>query len=110
MNQLSVVNIFCPFATNYRKSSAIFKKLARSTPVSFDRRDRRAPARLPRSNEATARVNKGQAAQPAYAGLTNEVVPMRSRDGVVITLGENAAFLHKPSVANENETEKGQHF
>ena len=56
------------------------------------------------------RVNKGQAAQPAYAGLTNEVVPMCSRDGVVITLGENAAFLHKPSVANEYETEKGQHF
>ena len=71
LNQLSIVNIFCPFATNYRKSSAIFKKLARSTPVSLDRRDRHTPARLPRSNEATGRVNKGQAVQPVYAGLTN---------------------------------------
>ena len=43
--------------------------------VSFDRRDRRTPARLPWSNEATGRVTKGQAAQPAYASLANEVVP-----------------------------------
>ena len=52
------------------------KKPARSTPVSFDQRDRHTPARLPRSNEATGRVTKGQAAQPAYAGLANEVVPI----------------------------------
>ena len=38
--------------------------------------DRRTPSRLPRSNEATGRVTKGQAAQPAYAGLANEVVPI----------------------------------
>ena len=79
MNQSSIVNIFCPFPSTNRKSSAIFKKPARSTPVSFDRRDRRTPARLPRSNEATGRVTKGQAAQPAYAGLANEVVPLRER-------------------------------
>ena len=47
LNQLSIVNIFCSFASTYRESSAIFKKLARSTPVSFDRRDWRTPARLP---------------------------------------------------------------
>ena len=67
---------FCRFASTYRKSDVIFKKPARSTPVSFDRRDRRTPARLPWSNEATGRVTTGQAAQPAYAGLANEVVPM----------------------------------
>ena len=76
LNQLSIVNIFCPFTLIYRKSSAIFKKTARSTPVSFDRRDRRTPARLPRSNEATGRVTKSQAEQPAYAGFANEVVPI----------------------------------
>ena len=52
------------------------KKPARSTLVSFDWRDRRTPARLPRSNEATGRVTKGQVAQPAYAGFANEVVPI----------------------------------
>ena len=36
------------------------------------------PARLSRSNEATGRVTKGQAVQPAFAGLTNEVVPRAS--------------------------------
>ena len=76
MNQLSIVNIFCPFASTYRKLSAIFKKPAGSTPVSFDWRDWRRPARLPRSNEATGQVTKGQAAQPAYASLANEVVPL----------------------------------
>ena len=67
--------MFYLFASTYRKLSAIFKKPARSTPVSFDRRDRRTPAKLPRSNKATGRVTKGQEAQPTYAGLANEVVP-----------------------------------
>ena len=38
-------------------------------------RDWGTPARLPRSNEPTGRVTKGQAAQLVYAGLANEVVP-----------------------------------
>lgn len=67
---------FCSFLLTYRKSSALFKKPARSTPVSFYRRDRRTPVRLPRSNEARGRVTKGHAAQPAYAGSANEVVPI----------------------------------
>ena len=79
MNQLSILIIFCPFTSTYRKSSAIFKKPSRSKRVSFDRRDRRTQVRLPQSNEATDRVTKGQAAQPAYAGLANEVVPLRER-------------------------------
>ena len=57
------------------KLSAISIKRARSTPVSIDRRDRRTPAKLPRSNKATGLVTKDQAAQPTYAGLANEVVP-----------------------------------
>ena len=58
-------------------SPPYFKKNpVRSTPVSFDRRDRRTPAKLPRSNKATGRVTKGQAAQPTYAGLANEVVSL----------------------------------
>ena len=74
----SIINchIFCHFASTYRKSSAIFKKLARSTPVFFDRRDRCTLARLPRSNEAIGRVTKGQVAQLVYNDLANEVVPL----------------------------------
>ena len=55
----------------------IKKKPSSSTAVSIDQRDRRKPAKLPRSNEATGRVTKGQAAQPVYdAGLANEVQPL----------------------------------
>ena len=71
-----IIIIFCSFLLTYRKSSALFKKPARSTPVSFYRRDRRTPVRLPRSNEARGRVTKGHAAQTAYAGSANEVVPI----------------------------------
>ena len=76
----SIINCqhFCHFASTYRKSSTILKKPVRSTPVTFDRRDRRTPASLPRSNEATGRVTKGRAAQLAYAGLANEVVLLAS--------------------------------
>ena len=76
LNQLSIVYIFYLFASTYRRLSAIFKKGASSTPVSIDRRDRRTPAKLSRSNEATGRVIKAQAAQPAYAILANEVQPL----------------------------------
>ena len=62
------------FASTYRKLPAIFKKPARSTPISFDRRDRRTPAKLSSSKKATGQVPKGQAAQPTYAGFANEVV------------------------------------
>ena len=65
---------FYLFALTYRKLSTIFKKPARSTPVSFDRWDRRLQAKLPRSNKTTGRVTKGQAVQPTYASLANEVV------------------------------------
>ena len=76
LNQLSIVYILHVFffASTYRIRSAIFKRPARFTPVSFDRQDRRTPARHPGSNKATGRVTKGQAAQPTYAGLANEVV------------------------------------
>ena len=36
LNQLSKVNIYCPFASTYRKLSVLFKKLARSMPVKGD--------------------------------------------------------------------------
>ena len=76
-NQLSIVYIFYLFASTYRNLSAIFKKPSSSTAVSIDQRDRRTPAMLPQSNEATGRVTKSQAAQPAYdAGLANEVQPL----------------------------------
>ena len=71
-----MVFIFYLFTSTFESSpSYLKKKPAMSTPVSFDRRDRRTPAKLPRSNKATGRVTKGQAAQPTYAGMANEVVP-----------------------------------
>ena len=59
-NQITIESIinclhFFTFASTYRKSSE---------------------ARLPRSNEATDRITKGQAAQPTYASLANVVVPL----------------------------------
>ena len=66
LNQLSIVLIFI-FLHRLIKPG-------RSTPVSFDRRDRRRPAKLSRSKKATGQVTKGQAAQPTYAGFANEVV------------------------------------
>ena len=63
------------FASTYRIRSAIFKRPARFTPVSFDRQDRRTPARHPGSNKATGRVSEGHASQQAYACLANKVLP-----------------------------------
>lgn len=65
--------------------SPILKKAANFTPVSPNRRDRRTPAKLPRSNEATSRVTKGQPMHSASVGLTNEVLQLlpRARNHVV---------------------------
>ena len=57
--------MFCPFASTYQNSFAIFKKPAKSMSVSLDQLYQRTRARLPQSNEATGRVTKGQAVQPA---------------------------------------------
>ena len=68
LNQLSIVLIFI-----------FLHRLIESFPPYL--KNRRGPrrslltARLPRSNEATGPVTKGQAAQLAYAGLANDVVP-----------------------------------
>ena len=77
LNQLSIVYILHVFffASTYRIRSAIFKRPARFTPVSFDRQDRRTPARHPGSNKATGRVSKGYASQQAYACNSNKVLP-----------------------------------
>lgn len=56
--------------------SPILKKAANFTPVSPNRRDRRTPVKLSRSNEATSQVTKGYS---AHASLTNEVLPVRFR-------------------------------
>ena len=75
LNHYQLSKFFYLFASTYRKLSSIFKEPARSTLVSFDRRDRRTLVKFPRSIKTTGRATKGQAAQPTYASLAYEVVP-----------------------------------
>lgn len=76
LNQLSIVYSFYLLHCLIESSPPYLKELASSMLVSLDWRDCRTLAKLPRSNEATGWVTKGRAAQPAYAGLANEVLPL----------------------------------
>lgn len=80
--------------------SLILKKAANFTPVSPNRRDRRTPVKLSRSNEATSQVTKGYS---AHASLTNEVLPVRFRH----TLKKKAANFPRSNEATSRVT-KGQ--